>query len=552
MSAEPKTPVYALLAVAEGVVILALGMALLWGWGQQELVAFEGEAGSNGAPADGEDADGVLRAGTSAEQAEPAASREPAEPAYVAIPSARVSVVPEDEWLPDDPLGLLLYGVVFGPDSKPLKYANIRLVSLEDGRRLNARPYPDSGYAVAGLRPGEWRLRVETSGYRSIHRKITLGASPARVRLDLHLESAAKVAVSLRTPDGKPLRQALRAKGMKRVSPLIHVFAEHPGGRIGPRYAYMTSSSTERSRWSSRKTRPDADGTLEVLIDTPCYVAAVFGEVVLDCKPFDAGQELIQLVVPVERVVASLGSIHVHVLAGESGAPLKRVRVNAGNAYSSRQKATAGVHHLQHVKPGRHRFSASAPGRGTYYCWVRVESGAKLKMKDVLLHAESKVEGKVVGPDGTPARVSVVLRSLDAAVPGTVSFSSGANAKGRFKIRRVVPGDYQLIAYSNSKNLYGCVRVALQSGPNVVPDLTVVAAGKLTVEASGLSRGQYRVVRIRSRRGHLLQQFTVSQSGTNRVLPPGSHAYEILDRQERVLRSGTLEIGDEPGILHVD
>ena len=115
-----------------------------------------------------------------------------------------------------------------------------------------------------------------------------------------------------------------------------------------------------------------------------------------------------------------------------------------------------------------------------------------------------------------------------------------------------MPGDYQVIAYSSSKNLYGCVRVALQSGPNVVPDLTVVAAGKLTVEASGLSRGQYRVVRIRSRRGHLLQQFTVSQSGTNRVLPPGSHAYEILDRQERVLRSGTLEIGDEPGILHVD
>ena len=170
----------------------------------------------------------------------------------------------------------------------------------------------------------------------------------------------------------------------------------------------------------------------------------------------------------------------------------------------------------------------------------------------MLLRAESSVEGNVIGPDGTPAHVTVALRSLDATVPSTVSHSGGTNSKGRFRIRRIVPGDYQLIAYSSSKNLYGCMPVTLRSGQNVVADLAVVSAGRLNVEASGLSRGQYRVVRIRSKRGHLLQQFTVHQSGSKRVLPPGSHAYEILDREERVVRSGTLVIGDEPGILHVD
>ncbi|MHC4078586.1 MAG: carboxypeptidase-like regulatory domain-containing protein [Planctomycetota bacterium] len=455
--------------------------------------------------------------------------------------------------MPDDPVGLLLYGVVFGPDNKPLKYASIKLVSLEDGRRLSAAPYPDSGYAIAGLRPGEWRLRVTTTGYRSIHRKMTLGVSPARVRLDLHLESAAKVEVSLRTPDGKPLRQALRKKDMKRVRPLIHAFAEHPGARLPPRYAYITSSSTERSRWSSRKTRPDSDGTLEVLIDTPCYVAAVLGEAVLDCKPFDTGQELVRLVVPLEKVAASLGSIHVRVVAAESGAALERVSVRAGNASSYQRKPPAdGAYHLQQVRPGRHRLSVSARGRGTHHRWVRVSAGQKLNLKEVLLRKESNVEGNVIGPDGTPAQVSVVLRPLDAAVPSTVYHSSGTSAKGRFKIRRIVPGDYQLMAYSSSKNLYGYMPVTLRSGQNVVADLAVVSAGRLNVEASGLSRGKYRVVRIRSQRGHLLQQFTVYQSGTKRVLPPGSHSYQILDRQERILRSGTLEIGAEPGILHVN
>ena len=103
-----------------------------------------------------------------------------------------------------------------------------------------ARPYPDSGYAVAGLRPGEWRLRVETSGYRSIHRKITLRASPARVRFDLHMESAAKVAVSLRTPDGKPLRQGMSSR-------LRHLDEIQIGGT---RLLLLTGRAIDRSKGS--------------------------------------------------------------------------------------------------------------------------------------------------------------------------------------------------------------------------------------------------------------------------------------------------------------
>jgi len=548
MSTEVRTRVYALVVVGEAVVILALAMMLLLGFGEPDLGEFEQlPAVGSGAQTPADD-----RGSTTAaigDDPQPRVIDASGEPRHDNTP-ARVPVQRLVQYEPDDPIGLVLYGVVFDPENKPLKSANIRLTSLESGRGLNARLYRDSGYAVAGLQPGPWRLLVTTNGHRPLRRTIQLTPSPARLRLDLYMQAATTVEVAVRTPDGKPLRTEMRKKGIKRVSTLVQAFAQHPGTRpVG--VAGLKSSRNERARWSSRKTRPEADGSLEVLIELPCFVALLLGDVVLDCKPVAGGEELVTLTASLEKVQAALGSVVVNVAATD-GAPLSRVSVRAGNASSyKRGPAGVGPHRLKHVRPGLHKLAVTASGRGRVYRWVRVQSGSELEVS-VLLQAEGKVEGQVLGPDGPVIAASIRLYPLDPQVPATQWFSGRTGKKGQFKLSRVAPGDYQLIAYHSSKQLHGLSTVNVQPGPTILaPIMLTAGTGKLVLEASGLQSGDSRHVRIRDHRGRSLYRVSISMYGTTLSLPPGSHRYEVLDRNEQVVQTGTVVIGTEPAVLHV-
>lgn len=546
MSPQARTRAYALLVVGEAVVIFVLAAALLLqGSGEAGLEYETDPAARTGVAAPVSDqglrADADIRQPHAAE----ASSRRTQDSA-----SERMPIKTPEQYTPEDPVGLVVYGAVLDPGGKPLERARLRLTSLASGRGLNATFYKNSGYAVTGLQPGPWRISVTATGYHPISRTIQLAPSPARVRLDFHVRSAVKVDVAVRTPDGKPLRAEMISNGISSVRPVVQAFAGDPGTRFPSGLAGLDTNYNSRSRWMWQKKLPGADGSLEVLIEPPCFVALLVGEVVLDCKPLTGNERLMTLTASLENVRAALGSVLVNVSSSD-GSPLTEVRVYTDTARTSRPIAAgSSVYRLQYVRPGLHRLIVTARGRGNVYRSVRIESGKELEV-DVLLDSECKIQGQVVGPEGPLEGVSVRMYPLDPKAPANQRFRAGTDSKGEFEIDHLSTGDYHVVAGHREKRLYGLSRVTVRPGHNRLPPVTVAGAGKLVVEASTLPPGDWYYIRIGDLRGRVLHRRSFDLRGTSLVLPPGRHAYKIVDRQGQTIRTGTVMIGSEPVVLAV-
>ena len=83
-----------------------------------------------------------------------------------------------------------LTGVVSDPSGAGVPGATITITSTATNRMRVVASSSDGGYAVTGLAPGAYGVRVDLSGFRSVERTGIRVATGEAVRLDVRLEVA--------------------------------------------------------------------------------------------------------------------------------------------------------------------------------------------------------------------------------------------------------------------------------------------------------------------------------------------------------------------------
>ena len=145
-------------------------------------------------------------------------------PESTALPEASGRASEEPAGIPaDDPVQCMVYGRVHDLRGEPID-APTRWVSFTDslGQRQNTEAGDDGAYAITGLEPGDWWVRVGFRGYRSPERELQLTLDQPVVRLDFALEPSVVIKVRLVTSEGMPSMDAIREelKGVGHVVPV--------------------------------------------------------------------------------------------------------------------------------------------------------------------------------------------------------------------------------------------------------------------------------------------------------------------------------------------
>src|SRR5262245_29959966 len=99
-----------------------------------------------------------------------------------------------------------LAGTVQDPAGVSVPGATVTIVAVATNRSRTVVTSADGGYVFTALAPGEYRVRVELEGFRSVAREGVRMVTGETVRLDLQLEvGAVTESVSVKA-DASPLR----------------------------------------------------------------------------------------------------------------------------------------------------------------------------------------------------------------------------------------------------------------------------------------------------------------------------------------------------------
>ena len=140
----------------------------------------------------------------------------------------------------------------------------------------------------------------------------------------------------------------------------------------------------------------------------------------------------------------------------------RKIRISGGQKTYEIYTDKNGVYEIYDLPPGKYRIEPELPTGWKFYGWypestTRIfgksptgESGqfvlepGKHASINMLFRPDSSVQGKIVGPNGTPLR-SLCVSLLRPNEADETSDTACTNEKGRFLFESVVPGSYLLV-----------------------------------------------------------------------------------------------------------
>ncbi len=376
-------------------------------------------------------------------------------------PAVPVSAREPDSPAPASNAPAMVYGSIADPKGEAVAEARVALYQADSRERVGFSLLRAGSrfFAMPGLRPGAYHLAVTAAGFEDHERQVEVRGEGDAIRCDVVLEPVWELRVSFVAPDGERLPGALRrlvknGALARRVELSAIATVEPPPSSLPPTSARQSSHGV--GRWVAAGgfgprsgARLDArhDGLLELPGDQALHVSAVLRTAVLATVPVDVGQAEVSLVVPLDDVFGSLGSVKLRLVDGATGTPVTEARVGVNDAQSYRQGDPVGADGritLRHLRPGTLYLDVATADRVVAPVRFELAPGQELDFGDLAVHepVQLHIEADGIGRD---AEVSVSLLGLER--PPHPALAPRVLRLGRRTLpysARVAPGRYLL------------------------------------------------------------------------------------------------------------
>lgn len=449
-------------------------------------------------------------------------------------------------WQADDPVGVLLMGVVRSRDGEIVPEPSVS--ALLDGQRRRGAGAADGSYALAALSPGDWTITVRAEGAADLEETLTI-TDAAVQQHDFVVDRSFPLRVLIVTPDGEDATRALRLSGLQLGDFTVAGQRDRFPERLAPTdYGRVFIGD---AKWDHEMNPVEGFvGTLRLQSAAPAHVALLQRHLVLQQQVMQPGQTEVRFVVDLDALAQLAGSAVVRVVDAETGAPIEgatlRLHTSSGTGRGVRTDAD-GRAVAEGLSPGLLRCEISAEGTEHMYTTVQVEPGQRLDLGEVRLAAELPLRGRVVDPDGKPlggVRLTwAELKWLGTVMPFATNRTTRTESDGTFKLWRTGRGAIAVTARSE-----GLVGQGIFDNPPSAPvELRLVQPAKCVITRPPDPTRAYVVLWFDARRRPVAAQVLEDRSPRMTVsLPPGTYGYEVRDFSGRSSQSGSLELGTTP------
>lgn len=536
-----------ILLVLQAVAIVWLGLAWWESRGEDDATATEREASATAqTPAR------TVRTLAATADRRPEGGPDAAEPDPTSPPIQPVAA----------PAGSVLFGTVTGARGTHPRQASIALQAGDGNRPVvqtsTRRDAP--AYALPGLEPGAYTLRVRAAGFRAFEQSIDIPPRAEALRHDIALMPSWELRVAIVDTDGTPLQERLAELRKEQplaydVGPIAVATFERPPAVLPatdlrhPDVGVGSWHGQFEPGMGTRALPKRFTGSLELPSDEPLFVSAVLRTAVLATERVQAGQAEVTITVPFDRVLGSLTTLRLQVVDGESDAPVAGARVGLSDSQSSgmgRAVDAEGRIELRRQRPGLLNLDVQASDRVAPLFDVELAPGAEVDLGALRVYPPVEVKVHLVGP-GTDGEVRMAVQCLDAPPHPALRMRSTHHGSARDSTwsARLAPGRYRIRAAGT--NALGIVDIDTANlGPEPVR-IDLRACAKIRVTPPADRRVQLHV-RDAAGISHFRRWLSWSTAFDIDV-PPGDYTFAVTSLGGDPGPSQPLPVGPEGAAL---
>ena len=458
------------------------------------------------------------------ESQEPAASDQTARP-----PMGRVAGPVESK------TAAVLYGAVWRADREPIDQGWIWL--YRQGKQVASASIRNGSYAFSGLRVGEYSLRSRIEDQLPIDLDVKVEAPSTR--RDIDLVACWLLTVNAVTPDGQPLLQEARKRGVRLSRGITAAaFSEPLAGDLPLSNSAEVKVGLGPFRGGSpfasrgRKAMPKQTvGILTLPAGKRVHVALMMRNHLVMQLPVPPEQDEVTFTIAVDAFLAHMATVHLR-LVDRRGTPLSGIRVALNDAQTGGggvKTGEDGCATLKYLKPGRldleiwHQDLRAPPVQ------VDVGMGAKLDLGDIVMIPGIRAE---VVMDNFGGKGSVRIHWRDRPPRGmTLDDIYLSNSGAPSRTITLYPGRYSLLA--SAPNGVAILERNLQVSPAPAIRFDLKPGAPLHIE-NRVGSG-YAQLRLYSASGALVRRREVTGKWSQTVqLPPGEYRAAITDARGAV------------------
>ncbi|MBZ0150286.1 MAG: carboxypeptidase-like regulatory domain-containing protein [Planctomycetes bacterium] len=455
---------------------------------------------------------------------------------------------------------IVLQGLLVGVDPLP-DDDDVNLACRRDGIWRPAK-VSRGRFAIAGLSPGRWQLRCESRGCRLLQLDVVLDHEPVQ-RRDLALSRAVVLPVFVRTSQDRRLQTEIGKLGIWQSLQVIATEQELRSDLAPTENSSVGDLGVGRHRRSTdlnQRNDPNGDdGVLELDRDPPVFASLLLRHVLLASQRIEPGQSELRFVVDVEAATAKLAKVRLRVVDA-AGQPVAKARIGLSSAQGGGAHALTtddGTATLEHVLPGLCHFEVGAKDTENYASHLTLAPAAEIDLGDVVLHAASKLVGRVVDEHGQGVSCSLQWTALDlwqpphplqdrrnAAADGDGKFELwGTGAGRRYLVRAKTQGQR-----GERGTRVGFAHLDASATPPAEPPTIVLHEAsmlQLRVREPGLTTFAV-VVRDRDERPIEVRVIEPRWRESSVLLPEGEYVLDVYDGAGTRLSHRPLLVGTEP------
>ncbi|MCA8943650.1 MAG: hypothetical protein KDB80_13885 [Planctomycetes bacterium] len=458
----------------------------------------------------------------------------------------------------DESFGIVILGHCRADDGERVDSCTLRFRDPDDAQRqLRADVRGDHGYAVTGLRPGDWEVFATAKGFANFESEIHVTEDHVQ-RFDFELTRTHSIGVRIETTDGTLLHEALREKGLSPIEVLAIGTPTRPPERL-PMHSLRSTQlgcgvwySASVMRRMSAPMPEDVSGVLELFTAPPVYVSAILGHVVLATELVDEHRDSVRLVVPVDDILDALATVRLQVVDAETAEPVvASVELSADRLGGGTTKTgDDGCAVLERQPIGMLELRASAKGYFSVHQRFRIEPGPQ-DLGTIRIGRSVVVRGRVVGPDDSARSGMVFIEDLERrSFPQALnsSFMSATDPNGEFELR-AGRGRFLIRAMNPQRTEFGHALIDTTQPFEEPVKLTIRPTVGVKVESEREHVVDFPLLTVMDEQRVPVWTAYVRSARTTANLPAGFYDY-VIHEQTRVVGSGRIVVrdGERPSI----